>query len=348
MLYGATGYTAGLIIRLAQSYGLQPLLAGRNESKIKQLATENGLPYRIFSLENHAEIVAQLQGVGVVLHAAGPFVHTAEPMIKACLEAGVHYTDITGEIAVFERAAAWDAAAKAAGILLMPGIGFDVVPTDCMAVFLKNILPNATHLELAFAGLGGGISHGTALTMVEGMGQSGAVRENGRIVPKPLGHASRMVPFSEKPKRCYSIPWGDVSTAFYSTGIPNIVVYTAAPALIRYQHYFNGLLGSDFIKNWARKLINSRAVGPSDEARAGSSMQVWGRVANAAGQTVEATWVGPEGYTFTAHSALLVTQRVLNGHVQAGFHTPAGLFGPDLAMEVAGTKRVRLPTGAGS
>ena len=346
LLYGATGYTAGLVIRFAQQYDLQPIIAGRDAVKIKALAETYQLPYRVFSLEKEEDIVAQLKEIKVVLHCAGPFIHTAKPMMKACMTAGVHYLDITGEIGIFEMAARFDEKAKEANVLLMPGTGFDVVPTDCLASFLKNQLPDATHLELAFGSVGGGVSHGTALTMVEGLGQGGAIRENGKIARKPLGHLAKEIPFAAKSMFCMTIPWGDVSTAYHSTGIPNIMVFTATNPKgykwIRMQKYFNWLLQTNFVKNMARKKIHAAPAGPNDAKREKAQMQVWGKVTNAIGKSVSATWMGPEGYTFTAHAALIITKRVLNGNFTTGFHTPAGLYGQDLAMEVAGTERQLL------
>ncbi len=343
MLYGATGYTAGLIVRFAQQYDLQPIIAGRDETKLKKIASETGLSYRVFDLDDVDKIVENIKEVKLVLHCAGPFLFTAKPMMQACLKAGVHYLDITGEIGVFEMGARNDEKAKAANILMMPGVGFDVVPTDCMASYLKGKLPDATHLELAFASLGGGVSHGTALTMVEGLGQGGAVRENGKIIKKPLGHKAKTIPFAVKPMFCMTIPWGDVSTAFHSTGIPNIEVYTGTNPKgykwIRMQKYFNWLLKMEFVKNTFRKKIKSKPAGPNDTSREKAQMQVWGKVTNAAGQSIEGTWVGPEGYTFTAHAALCIAKKVLSGNYKIGFHTPSRLYGADLAMEIEGTKR---------
>lgn len=343
LLYGATGYTAGLIIRFAKEYNLEPIIAGRNEAKIKAIADANALSYRIFDLDDVSTIIENIKDQKVILHCAGPFIHTAQPMMAACLSAGVHYLDITGEIAIFEMAARQSEKAQKANILMMPGVGFDVIPTDCMAAFLKAQMPDATHLELAFAGLGGGLSHGTALTMVEGMGMGGAIRENGKIVKRPLGHAAREIPFAEKAMFCMTIPWGDVSTAYYSTGIPNIIVYSAVNPKsykwIKLQRYCNWILKLEWVKNQARKKIKAAPAGPSDTRRAKSTMQVWGKVTNSKGQKIEATWTGPEGYTFTAHSALLVTQKVLKGQFKVGFHTPSSLYGQDIAMEVKDTKR---------
>jgi short subunit dehydrogenase-like uncharacterized protein len=337
LLYGATGYTAKLILRMTSQFDLKPIIAGRDKSKIEQLATTFDFAYRVFSLESIGTIVQNISDVSVVLHCAGPFIHTAQPMMQACMKAGVHYLDITGEIAVFERAARSDAAAKAAKIMLMPGVGFDVVPTDCMAAFLKQRLPQATQLELAFGAIGGGLSHGTAMTMVEGMGEGGAIRKDGKIIKQPLGHKAKIVPFAEKPLFCMTIPWGDVSTSYYSTGIPNIEVYTATNPKsykwVKLQNMFSWLMKSEMVKNIFRKKIKAQPAGPSDSRRAKSKMQVWGKVTDAQGKSIEATWIGPEGYTFTAFSALTIVKKVLEGHFEIGFHTPSQLYFDDMALE---------------
>ena len=150
LIYGANGYTGQLITRYAIEQGLKPILAGRNAVSIKALAEEHNLDYRIFGLDDPEEIDRALTDVSLVLHAAGPFIYTAKPMIMACLRNGVHYLDITGEIAVFELAFRYDGRARNKNIVLMPGVGFDVVPTDCMAVYLKQKLPDAKLLKLAF------------------------------------------------------------------------------------------------------------------------------------------------------------------------------------------------------
>ncbi len=227
ILYGANGYTGTLIAKMARDHGIEPILAGRREEAVRPLAEELGLQWGVADLADATALDALLQRAPMVLHAAGPFKRTAKPMIEACLRNGKHYTDITGEIQVYEMAKSYDAAAKAKQIMIMPGVGFDVVPTDCMAMHLKNKMPDATHLKLAFAGLGSGLSHGTATTMAEGMGEKSAARVDGKIVPVPLGHKGMEVDFGVKKLFVMSIPWGDVSTAYTTTGIPNIETYTA-------------------------------------------------------------------------------------------------------------------------
>ncbi len=342
LLYGANGYTGKLIAKLAATYNLQPILAGRNESLIKPLADELQLPYLIINLDDKAALEKALQQVKLVLHAAGPYVFTAKQMIEACLQTGVHYIDINGDISVFEMLKKYDVAAKDKSIMVMPGVGFDVVPTDCIALHLKNKMPDATHLKLAFASVGGGLSHGTATTMAGKIGEGGAVRENGKIVRKPLGQKGIWVNFGNKKLFVMTIPWGDVSTAYTTTGIPNIEAYTGmAPKvyrMLKFQWAFNWLLRTEFVRNIIRKKIKAKPAGPSDVQRMKSSSLVWGEVSNATGDKLTAAISCYDGYTLTAHSSLLITQKILNGDLKPGYQTPAGCYGENLVMAIPGTK----------
>lgn len=343
LLYGANGYTAGLIIRFAEKYDIQPILAGRNESKIKTLAEEHKLDYRIFGLDETSAIQDALKDIEVVLHVAGPFIYTAKPMMEACIQTKTHYLDITGEIEVFEMGASYDEKAKAAGIMLMPGTGFDVVPTDCMAAYLKQKMPDATHLELAFGATKTGISHGTAKTMVENLGGKGLIRKDGKITAVSVAHKTRRIPFSAGEIFAISIPWGDVSTAYYTTGIPNIITYMAGGEAMYKQmkkvRYLGWLLNRRWLKNALKKRIDQRPAGPDDERRATTHCLVWGEVRNDKGATKAARMIGPEGYTLTAHLSLIIAKKVLSGNAPVGFQTPAGAYGADLVLELEGTNR---------
>jgi short subunit dehydrogenase-like uncharacterized protein len=341
LLYGANGYTGQLIAKLAASYNLQPILAGRTEAVIKSLANELQLPYRIVDLDNTPALHKVLLEVKVVLHCAGPFAYTATQMVTACLQTGVHYLDINGDIAVFEMIKKYDAVAKEKNIMLMPGAGFDVVPTDCIALQLKNKLPDATHLQLAFASVGGGLSHGTAITMASKMGEGGAVREHGKIVRKPLGQKGKWLQFGQKKLFVMSIPWGDISTAHFTTGIPNIETYTGiAPKvyrILKLQWAFNWLLRTNFVRNIIKNKIKAKPAGPSDEQRKNSNSFVWGQATNEASQTAAAAISCYDGYTLTAHSSLLITQKILAGNFKQGYQTPAAAYGENLIFEIPET-----------
>jgi short subunit dehydrogenase-like uncharacterized protein len=338
LIYGANGYTGELIAREAVRRGMKPILAGRNRAAIGALAAELGLEQRIFGLDDPKAIEAGLKDCAVMLHCAGPFSRTAKPMIDACLLTHTHYLDITGEIAVFELAATHDAVAKLAGIMVLPGVGFDVVPTDCLAAHLKSQLPSATHLTLAFRGLGR-TSRGTTLTALESIVTGGMVRREGRLLPVPSGWKTRRIDFGNGrgPIKATTIPWGDVSTAYYSTGIPNIEVYLALKPklifLLKIGRYLSGLIKSAPVQKFLATQINALPPGPTSEQRAHSTSYVWGEVRDDAGQTLTARFKAPDGYTLTTLTALAIVEQAFGGHAPIGFQTPAKAYGPQLIFD---------------
>ena len=340
LIYGANGYTGELITRFAVEGGLRPIIAGRNGEEIEALAKKHGLEFKVFDLSDSAALDAVLSDVQVVIHCAGPFSLTFEQMSSACLRTKTHYLDITGEIDVFEALAAKDADAKSAGIMLMPGVGFDVVPSDCLARHLKNRLPSANTLRLAFFGMGK-ISHGTQKTMTMNMGKGGRVRRNGEIVDVPSAFKEREIDFGDYKKIGVTIPWGDVSTAFHSTGIPNIEVYTALPEsarrMLRISGYLGWFLGMGPIQGFIQSKIPKG--GASDEQRKRGRSYLWGRAEDADGNFVESRIVAVEGYTLTALTALHIAKKVLSGDFNPGFQTPAKAYGADLILEIEGSQR---------
>ena len=150
-------------------------------------------------------------------------------MMEACLAAGTHYLDITGEIDVIEAAAAMHDRAARAAVRLIPAVGFDVVPSDCLAAMLHQQLPTASRLQLGFTA-SMRISPGTACTALEVFGRGGRVRRDGRIVRTPVAAKSLEIPFREGRSPAVLVPWGDVASAYYTTGIGNIETYMAMPA----------------------------------------------------------------------------------------------------------------------
>jgi short subunit dehydrogenase-like uncharacterized protein len=336
LIYGATGYTGRLVARLAAGYGITPVLAARS-AEVGEIARELKLEHRSFGLDDPAAIDGGLRGITVVVHCAGPFIDTSEPMASACIRNHVHYVDITGEIEVFEALHARDAEARAAGVTLMPGSGFDVVPSDCLAAYLKQRLPGATHLMLGIKG-SGRLSRGTATTMVEHLDRGGMIRRGGRLTRVPPAWRTRDVDFGDGPRPAMTIPWGDIATAYYSTGIPNVEVYAAATRHLRIaarlSRYARPLLHSKALKAILKGRIRARAPGPDAHELMHGTSVVWGRVEDAAGNFVEGRVRGPNGYLLTAHAALLIAKRIITGHVQPGFRTPAMAYGPDLILEV--------------
>jgi short subunit dehydrogenase-like uncharacterized protein len=342
LIYGANGYTGELTARAAVARGQRPVLAGRSRAALEPLARELGLEARCFALDEPKGVDAGLAGVAAVLHCAGPFSRTALPMAEACLRRKVHYLDITGEVTVFESLHAMDSEARAAGVMLLPGAGFDVVPSDCLAAHLKRRLPSATRLLLAFAS-SGGFSRGTRTTMIENIDKGGLIRKDGRLTPVPSAWRTRQVDFGRGPRACVTIPWGDVSTAFYSTGIPNVEVCMAAPLSMRLgmrlTRPFSRLLASKAAQRYLLGRIRSGAPGPSAETRARARAVLWGEVADERGGHAAARLRTPDGYTLTVLTSLAIAERVLRGEAPPGFQTPSLAYGPDFVLAIEGVTR---------
>lgn len=337
LVYGAYGYTGKLIVEEALRAGLRPTIAGRDANKIREMSRDLGLPGIVLSLDDSVELQRALEPMDVVLHCAGPFHRTSKPMADACLATGTHYLDITGEIEVFEALAARDEDARDKNVMLLPGCGFDVVPTDCMAAHLKSRLPDASELRMAFSS-GGGISRGTLNTMIDNLGEAGAIRRDGKIIPVPPAFEARKVDFGRGPWQVVTIPWGDVSTAFHTTGIPDIRIYTAMkPSAVKWlkaSRHLGWLLSLQFVKQLLRSKIERGRSGPDPRQRERSNSYILGSARNPEGREVATRMIGPNGYSFTATSAVAIAARVLDGAAKPGFRTPAGLFGPDFALEL--------------
>ncbi|HYD95878.1 MAG TPA: saccharopine dehydrogenase NADP-binding domain-containing protein [Noviherbaspirillum sp.] len=345
LIYGANGYTGELIAREAVRRQWKPVLAGRNRAAIGKLAAELGLGYRIVGLDDHAELVRALEGASLVLHCAGPFSATSAPMIRACLDAKAHYLDITGEIDVFEHAHALDGEARRAGVVLCPGAGFDVIPTDCVAAALKAALPDAVTLSLGFDS-SSGFSPGTARTSVEGLALGGRVRRDGRIVTVPLAYETRQIDFGRGTRTAMTIPWGDVSTAFHTTGIPNIKVFTpASPRSVKALRRLNFVLPLLKLRP-LQKLIQHRVgrsvQGPDQAARERTLTYVWGEAENARGERRTARIRTANGYSLTVTGSLALAQHLLSQPVPGGAYTPAKLLGPDLVERLPGSGKLEL------
>jgi short subunit dehydrogenase-like uncharacterized protein len=343
LIYGSTGYTGRLIVEEALAGGLRPTLAGRNADAVRTQAQSLGLEWRAAAIDDPTAMAAALAGAAVVLHCAGPFAHTWRAMSDACLRTRTHYLDITGEIAVFEGLFARDAEARAAGIMLLPGVGFDVVPSDCLAAHLARRMPNAVHLSLAFRSMGGA-SRGTLTTMVENLGSPGAVRKNGKIVQVPQAWRTRRIDFGDgKLRDATTIPWGDVSTAFHSTGIPNIEVYMSMPPAVRRaaiaSRWLGPVLRSGVVRRALAARVRSGPAGPSETERERGVSLLWGEAVAANGQRVEARLRGPSGYVLTAQTAVHLATKALAGRVRAGFQTPSRAYGADVILEISGVTR---------
>ncbi|MFA1547009.1 trans-acting enoyl reductase family protein [Actinomadura chokoriensis] len=345
LLYGANGYTGELIAREARKRGLEPVLAGRNPTAVKPLAEDLGLECRIFELR---DADTQLSGIDVVLHCAGPFSVTAAPMIDACVRTGTHYLDITGEMDVFAYAREIDGLARAAGVVVCPGVGFDVIPTDCLAAALHQAMPEATGLRLGFD-LPLALSPGTVKTILDGMAAGGRARIDGRITATPLGGRTARIDFGNGTKPALAFPAADLHGAHHSTAIPNIEVYIPMPFLLirctQISRRFTGLLARPGVRAAAHKLIDKTVKGPDANQRATGTAYVWGETTDAAGRRATARITTANPYRLTIDGALTaVTDLLAVPTTRPGAHTPATLFGADLITRLPGSSPLTITT----
>lgn len=342
-IYGAYGYTGELITQLAVEQGLSPVISGRNAEKLKPLAEKYQLISRPVDLNHAAALDEALKDVKVFLHCAGPFIHTYKPVMDACLRNNVHYLDITGEWEVFEAFAAKSKDAASRGIMFMPGTGFDVVPSDCLALYLKEQLPDADDLQLAFASKGRP-SRGTQKTMIEGLGKGGAIRRNGAIIKVKAGMDVKDIDFGDgQPQSAATIPWGDIATAYHSTGIPNIKVYMGLPAKaiksMKMSNFLAPLFNIGAVKRFMQSKVDSLPPGPSPTQRDKGYVRLWGKVTNPAGKSLETTMKVPDGYTLTAQTAVSIAGKVMVDEFKPGFQTPAAVYGADFITQFEGVER---------
>lgn len=337
LVYGAYGYSGELVARRAVERGLRPVLAGRDRRRLEPLARELGLEWRAFGLDGGVQTARRnLVGAKVVLHCAGPFVDTFRPVAEACLASGTHYLDITGEAAVLQAIARMGPSAEKAGVMLLPGAGFDVVPSDCLAAHLVRRLPAATSIAIAFRGLSR-LSRGTARTMLRQLASAGkAAPAAGRQPPL------RSFDLGRGPVECLSIPWGDLVTAPHTTGVEDVAVYVPPPpgaGMMKALPLLAPLLRLPLLRDLAARILTGGERGPTPEERARGGTFMVGEALDAGGGKVAAQLRLPDPYVLTALSAVELAERALRGEARPGWQTPAGAYGPDLVTGLPGCSR---------
>lgn len=345
MIYGATGYTGSLILNEALALGLRPVLGGRNQSRLAQLAERLGLVYQVASLGDPDRLDTALRKVRVVLNAAGPFSQTAWPMVEACLRTGTHYLDISAEAWVIEALALRNAEARSRQIMIMPAVGFDVVASDCLASHLAGRLRDIERLSLGIRGLRLS-SRGSARTFVEYAGRHILIRRNGVLTAVAPGSLRRTFDYGDGPRISVNVTWGDVAAAFYTTGAPNIEVYVEATPLFRNALNANRYLGwameTPWVQAWLKLHTDLLPEGPTEEQRRTIEMVVVGEAENGDGRRVQSRLRTPQSYTFTGMTAPAIARRVLSGDVDVGFQTPGRVYGQDFVLSFPGVSREDL------
>lgn len=343
LIYGANGYTGKLITQEAKNKGALVELAGRNKEAIENISRDTGFPFHICDLNDKAKLESLLKEFDTVIHCAGPFSETAIPMVEACIKSKTNYLDITGEIWVFEDIMKYHEKAQRAGIALLPGVGFDVVPTDCLAAYLKEKMPNGNSLELGFVGSKTGMSRGTAVTMVKNISKGGFIRSNKEIKNVPLAYEVKELKFAHRKQWCMTIPWGDLMTSYHQTQIPNIKVFSGASTkMINKIKKYRGLkflLGISWIQSIVRSKIEKSVKGPSEEDLKKGRTYILGTISDNDGNSFTAELITPEAYFLTAKTALASALKLSDFKLK-GYLTPAQAFGKDFILEFDNVERI--------
>ena len=331
MIYGANGYSAQLIIEELLSRKIKPVLAGRNKGALKYLAQKYNCEYKAFDLFDEKIIDAALMEIHTVINCAGPFIQTAKDLIEACLRTNTNYLDITGEMPVMHLAFSLDDKAKENGIVVLPSVGFDIIPTDCLAKRLSEKMPDAISLKLGFLNKRGKISRGTLLTSLGFLGGAGRIRRGGKLIESPIGEFVVNIKLKNFSFTGISIPWGDVYSSFHSTRIPNAEVYLAMPGVvIKFRKLFLSflkILKMQLVNKLVTKYVKKNLTGPTKAERDSAETFIWGRVENAKGEMIEEVYQVMEGYNLTAKGAAECAIRVLKNEIKPGTYTPSLAFG---------------------
>jgi len=342
MLYGAYGYTGKLIAQEAKNRGHTPILAGRSAEKLLPVAENLNLDYQILDLKDKDNLAKILEEVDLVFHAAGPYKYTSEPMVKACLKAGSHYVDITGETQVFEQNFKYDKEAINREIAIISGVGFDVVPTDCLAKYVSDKLSEPKSLDLGITAMSNP-SPGTLKTMLEYFHTGQLVRRNGELI-RLKNDDIRKIRFSDKERVVRPVTWGDLATAYRTTHIPNITTFMPLPKKFPSLLQSLGVSVKNFNENEESKKkvtdwIEKNIHGPDQVKRETYRCYLWAQVINDKGESAQAWVETMESYKFTAVAGVRCVEKLLELNL-VGALTPALAFGADFILEIPGTVRI--------
>ena len=325
MIYGAAGYTGRMASTNAKAHGLDFVIAGRpqDEDRLAALAADLGVDYRLFAVDDQGGARRALKDIGVLLNCAGPFMRTAEPLMRACIAAGVHYLDIAAELDSYRLAETLDAEAEAAGVMLLPGSGGSVAMLGSLASHAAKRVAAPRKLSIALH-VAGGFSRGSAVSASENLTTETLHRVGGTLVARSPEEV-RTFDFGSGPATSFPVTLPDLITIWRATGIADIETFV---------HVTEGAFPEGDLA--------AMPDGPTLEQREANRYHAAVEVVGEDGTVARSVLDTVNGYTFTTIAAAEAARRVLGGEVRAGFQTPAGLFGDGFAETIADTSIVDL------
>jgi short subunit dehydrogenase-like uncharacterized protein len=329
LLYGVTGRAGREIACRLVEDGVDIVLAGRDPTRTAAAAETLGRPFRVFSLTSDPPIDEALADIDVVLHAAGPFVETASPMMAACIRTRTHYLDLTGEWPVFAEAQECSAAAAKAGVMLAPGAGFTLVASDCLLALAAEASPDAVKLRLAIS-RPDAVSRATIRSLASLIGPDIFVRRNGVLEPEPVGRLRRDIDFGEGLRETTAVCWPDIVTAEFTTGVGNIETYAESDWLQRAAHQLSASAGNVIGGRTTRTLSRLLSLAWPELPLHATRRSGFVLVVEAVDRWRRATTFrmnAGDGYQVSVTTACAMVSRALAGDWAPGFRTPAALYG---------------------
>ncbi len=223
MIYGATGYTGRMAAEHAKAARTPLVLAGRNEATLSKLSAELGVEYRVFGLNDAAAIDVGLAGVSVLLNCAGPFMRTADALMKASIRNSIHYLDTAAELDSYRLAGTLDDDAKAAGVMLMPGGGGSVSMLGSLAGHAVARVSDPRKIRIALH-VAGGLSRGSAISAMENVTVETLARVDGELV-SIAADGVRKFDFGKGAVDCFPVTLPDLITIWLATGVPDVETF---------------------------------------------------------------------------------------------------------------------------
>jgi short subunit dehydrogenase-like uncharacterized protein len=332
VVIGATGYTGRLVARELAGGDLPFLLTARSADRLARLADEiGGAATREVDVTDPASLRGALRRGDVVINCAGPFTHLGEPVVEACIQAGAHYVDTTGEQRFMKRVLdRFDEAAREAEVIVVNGMAFEYAIGDIAAALAAEGLARPLRsVDMIYAWGGGAAasSRGTRLSILQVLREGGYTYRDGRWEPQPTGAESRTVQLAGNTRSAVSFPAGEILTVPRHVPVQTVRAWmvmdrTTAAALPLAASLMPTVIR--LIEPVARWAVRRAPEGPTPEQRQASRFRIRADAVGADGEARSVTVEGRDPYGLTARIAAHGAQQVLqtSGEI-AGVIAPA-------------------------
>ncbi len=225
VVFGATGYTGKLVVSALVEMGVKDvILAGRDAERLQRLSAQHGgLQTRVADVKRPETLITLLQGAHVIINAVGPFLRFGEPVVRAAVEQGVHFLDITAEQSYMARILRdYDSAAKAKRVVVVNAQGLEFAVGICAAGLLAES-DSSIHTIDIFARVDNhSFSRGSSISSFEAMFQEQLVLSDGRIQPRGFSPFPRSLVMSDSGRREYAIPFPGAEALYLGRTYPQI------------------------------------------------------------------------------------------------------------------------------